>query len=107
MAEPQFVIVRGGFPSGWGIRGPIRTERLAREWLIPLHNDGNVMELVVPHDYEGAPGKYALIVGNPIEGFSIIGTFPDRLTALHWRDVQIDLDDYWVVKLDEYFQWEG
>jgi hypothetical protein len=87
--------------------GPVRPEQLAREWLIPLHNAGDVMKLLVPHDYEGIPGKYALIVGNPIKGFSITGTFPSRLTALHWRDTQMDLDDYWVVELEEYYQWRG
>lgn len=108
MSKPKsFVIIRGGF-YGFSFRGPVRTEALAREWLLPLHNDGIVRELLEPHDYTGKPGTFALVTGNPLTGFSVFGTFSDRLAALHWRDnYRADLDDYWPVEMEEYFQWKG
>jgi hypothetical protein len=46
-------------------------------------------------------GNYAVVYGNPVDGFTMVGPFDDSQNALDWSDRMLDSAEWWVIKLED------
>lgn len=43
--------------------------------------------------------RYVMMMGNPADGFHVIGPFEDRETAVRYMETERDAGDCWIVDL--------
>lgn len=57
--------------------------------------------------YKQGFGLHVVIIGNPIDGFSIIGPFDHAPEAIDWAERRaVTADSWWVAPLDSTLDWE-
>ena len=45
--------------------------------------------------------KYAMMIGNPADGFVVVGPFNDHATALAYLESETSSENMWIVEIHE------
>lgn len=97
----MFVVIHGGI-HGFNFIGPFETRISGEQWLLQQFDcSGDILELRKPADYTGKPGSHVVVFGDPIDGFTVLGTFLDNEVAVKWRNEK-SLIHSWVLPLKEF-----
>lgn len=81
------ILATGSFARGHEFYGPFDSPRQALDWADGScrSHDFTIVPLEEPKGYEGSPGQFVLLIGDGLNGHSIVGTFHCGNCALDWE----------------------
>ena len=102
------LVVSGSFAYGFTLTGPFKYDHQAIDWAERCigDDDGDAWRLIelderAPDNF--ATGNIMMLLGDPIRGFSVTGTFDTVGTALAWTQTRDDFlrgRNYWATTLE-------
>jgi hypothetical protein len=47
------------------------------------------------------PDQFIIVTGNPVDGFTFYGSFPDREQAAEHAAINLDGEDWWIAPIED------
>ena len=92
------IVASGSFAMGFTFNGPFPNPRAALAWgdsmLDRARTDWTVLSLEEPSGDAGPDGRAILIVGDAINGHTVVGPFASYESALAWYADNNEHDEY-------------